>query len=323
MVHEETVCEHPFWEDPVVLLNNFNLNYCNKCPKQLYNFIVRLLIIAIVISALFVISGYGIVVVPVVFFVIILMGTIIILSRLYGGSASSASSGTRTRAREEGGIILNEAEYEELPLTDVVLTTDNSGNKTQGKGYFGPTKADMNNLAKQTANFIKSQEVLRGYNMMTTPATTGGQPMNEGFVDIGGNRILGLSGIGSAPYQAESPLPDITLPAARNPFMNILLDEYKYNPTRPTAAPITDPLIKTTMDDFFRVQWFSDPTDVFGRNQNQRQFISQPVTSVPNDQKSFQEWLYLIPGKTCKEGNPAACLPGTDGSPVTWLNQQY
>jgi hypothetical protein len=319
MKHNTTVCEKPFWEDPMVIINNFNLNYCNKCPQQLYNFIVRLFIIAVITSALFVTSGYGVVVVPVVFFVIILMGTLIILSRLYGLHLDDSVV---------PDIMLGDGDYQELPLTNVVLPTDNSGNKINSKGEFGPTRADMKMLAKQTADFIQSQEVLRGYNMMTTPATTGGQPLKEGFVGMGpgsemGGKMLGLSGIGAAPYQANSPLPDITLPAARNPFMNILLDEYKYNPTRPTAAPLTDPLIKTTMDDFFRVQWFSDPTDVFGRNQNQRQFISQAVTSVPNDQKSFQEWLYKIPGKTCKEGNPAACLPGTDGSPVTWLNQQY
>jgi hypothetical protein len=276
-----------------------------------------LFIIAVVTSTLFYVSGYGVVVVPVVFFVIILMGTIIILSKLYG-----IEQNTDNVLHYD---TINNVDYQDLPLTEVVLSTDNSGNKVKENNnrYFGPTKADMKALAKQTSEFVKSQEVLRGYNMITTPATTGGQSLNEGFVNIDGSKMLGLSGIGAAPYQASAPLPDVTLPAARNPFMNILLDEYKYNPTRPTAAPLTDPLIKTTMDDFFRVQWFSDPTDVFGRNQNQRQFISQPVTSVPNDQKSFQEWLYKIPGKTCKEGNPAACLPGTDGSPVTWLNQQY
>lgn len=317
MINEKLICEQPFWEDPKVIITNFNLNYCNKCPRQLYNFIVRLFIIAVVTSTLFYLSGYGVVVVPVVFFVIILMGTIIILSKLYG-----IEQNTDNVLHYD---TINNVDYQDLPLTEVVLSTDNSGNKVKenNNGYFGPTKADMKALAKQTSEFVKSQEVLRGYNMITTPATTGGQPLNEGFVNIDGSKMLGLSGIGAAPYQASAPLPDVTLPAARNPFMNILLDEYKYNPTRPTAAPLTDPLIKTTMDDFFRVQWFSDPTDVFGRNQNQRQFISQPVTSVPNDQKSFQEWLYKIPGKTCKEGNPAACLPGTDGSPVTWLNQQY
>ena len=73
-----------------------------------------------------------------------------------------------------------------------------------------------------------------------------------------------------------------------------------------------------TLDDYFRVHWFSDPTDVFGKNQNQRQFITQPSTTVPNDQGSFANWLYKIPGKTCKEGG--YCLAGTDGGLMPWLS---
>ena len=112
-----------------------------------------------------------------------------------------------------------------------------------------------------------------------------------------------------------------TLPTARNPLMNVLVDEYKYNPQRPGAASVMDPAVRVTLDDFFRVQWTADPTDVFGRSQSQRQFITQPSTSIPNDVESLRNWLYLIPGKTCKEGGRDACLPGTDGGPVTWLNQ--
>jgi hypothetical protein len=102
--------------------------------------------------------------------------------------------------------------------------------------------------------------------------------------------------------------------------MNVLLDEYKYNPERPQAASVGNSAVKQTLDDYFRVQWFSDPTDVFGRNQSQRQFVTQPSTSIPNDRDSYQNWLYKIPGKTCKEGGRDACLAGTDGGPITWLN---
>lgn len=122
----------------------------------------------------------------------------------------------------------------------------------------------------------------------------------------------------------QAPAPDspsdYTEPTARNPFMNVLIDEIKYNPTRPPAAPINDPQVNGVLDDVFRVQFTSDPTDVFGKTQSQRQFIAMPYTTVPNDQGSFADWLYRIPGKTCKEGGRSACLPGTDGSPVTWLN---
>jgi hypothetical protein len=121
------------------------------------------------------------------------------------------------------------------------------------------------------------------------------------------------TGIQSQPYK--------TSPTARNPFMNVLIDELKYNPGRPRAASVLDPVVKVQLDDFFRTEFFSDPTDVFGRSQGQRQFITQPSTSIPNDLESYQNWLYKIPGKTCKEGNPDACVPGTNGAVMPWLSK--
>jgi hypothetical protein len=126
--------------------------------------------------------------------------------------------------------------------------------------------------------------------------------------------------VDASPYSGSS-LPDYTPPTSRNLFMNVLLDEIKYNPDRPEAATVGNPTVKQTMDDFFRIQWFSDPTDVFGKNQGQRQFVTQPSTTVPNDQGSFADWLYKIPGKTCKEGGRPACIAGSAGSHLPWLNQ--
>jgi hypothetical protein len=138
---------------------------------------------------------------------------------------------------------------------------------------------------------------------------------SEGFADAAPPvaEVYDVIGSGAAPA-------NLTLPTARNPFMNVLVDEFKYNPTRPMAASVTDPSVKVALDDFFRTEFTADPTDVFGRSQSQRQFVSVPSTSIPNDQGSYQDWLYKIPGKTCKEGGREACLPGTDGGPVTWLN---
>ena len=81
-----------------------------------------------------------------------------------------------------------------------------------------------------------------------------------------------------------------------------------------------DPSVKVQLDDFFRTEFYADPTDVFGRSQSQREFITMPSTTIPNDQDSYQNWLYRIPGKTCKEGGREACLPGTDGGVIPWLN---
>jgi hypothetical protein len=111
-----------------------------------------------------------------------------------------------------------------------------------------------------------------------------------------------------------------TYPTAENPFMNVQPAEIHDNPTRGEAAPITTPKIKQKLDDYFRVQWYSDPTDVFGKTQSQSRFITMPSTSIPNDRESLLQWQYGLPEGTCKSGNKKACRAGTDGSPVTWLN---
>ena len=112
-----------------------------------------------------------------------------------------------------------------------------------------------------------------------------------------------------------------TYPTAENPFMNMSVAEIYTNPRKGLPAPITNKKVKQALDDYFRVQWHSDPTDVFGKNQSQRNFITMPSTSVPNDRESLLQWQYGLPDGTCKSGNKKACRAGTDGSPVTWLNQ--
>ena len=152
-------------------------------------------------------------------------------------------------------------------------------------------------------------------------------PITEHFINGGfkPNSILpyeelsGIIEIDAHPFHG-APLPEQILPSARNPFMNILIDDIKYNPTRSEASSSSSHPIKQSLDEYFRIQWYSDPTDVFGKNQSQRQYVTQPSTTVPNDQGSFANWLYKIPGKTCKEGGKPACHGGTDGGAIPWLN---
>lgn len=129
---------------------------------------------------------------------------------------------------------------------------------------------------------------------------------------------------------------DTTYPTPTNPFMNVLPTDMprnvysevheqseEYNPDRPAAAPITDPIVKAELDDFFRTNFYNDPTDVFGKSQSQREFIVMPSTTIPNDRESYQNWLYKMYPEPCKAGGRAACYPGTDGGPITSLNQNY
>jgi hypothetical protein len=164
-----------------------------------------------------------------------------------------------------------------------------------------------------TVYLIPSFQALQDIRIFGNPSSSS----LEHFEDTPTEKVIGV--LDKSP-DAQSMY---TKPTAKNPFMNVLIDEIKYNPTRPAAAAINDPQVEGSLDDVFRVQFLSDPTDVFGKTQSQRQFVAMPSTTIPNDQGSFADWLYRIPGLTCKEGGRNACLPGTDGGPVTWLNADY
>jgi hypothetical protein len=151
--------------------------------------------------------------------------------------------------------------------------------------------------------FVDSQDFLQFYKPMPNPLLASEE---KGVATIIPN------GTGS-PWNEPTPA---------NPFMNLLLTDMKEpSKWKPPVVSAFDPETKQQLDDYFRIQWFSDPTDVFGKNQGQRQFYTMPSNSIPNDRKSYQEWLYKISGLTCKEGGGAACLPGTDGGKIPWLNK--
>jgi hypothetical protein len=96
-----------------------------------------------------------------------------------------------------------------------------------------------------------------------------------------------------------------TMPSNANPFMNILMTEYSDNPTRSPAKNVQSR--NNDLDKYFDTMFYNDPGDAFQHTQSQRMWISMPSTTIPNDQESYQNWLYRTPGKTCKEGNTNVC----------------
>jgi hypothetical protein len=127
---------------------------------------------------------------------------------------------------------------------------------------------------------------------------------------------------------ADQPIQDVigddnrTLPTAANPFMNVLLTEIGDTPGR--GAALTGDTLSRQWSDSFQTKMYGDPGDVFQHNQSQRIWTPQPSTTIPNDQHSFQNWLYRIPGQTCKEGNNRACTTsGSDGATIPWLSSPY
>ena len=110
-----------------------------------------------------------------------------------------------------------------------------------------------------------------------------------------------------------------TEPTDANPFMIILVNEYGDNPKKAPAATVSTNAMARQLSDQFQTRLYGDPTDVYQHTQDQRVWAAQPISSIPNDQGSFANWLYRVPRRTCKEGNNAACFSGTEGGVVTWL----
>lgn len=96
-------------------------------------------------------------------------------------------------------------------------------------------------------------------------------------------------------------------PTRNNPFMNVTYNDYKENAVRPKACDITQSRIKKKVEALYEDTNVFDSDDIFKRNSTSRQFYTNPITTIPNDQASFANWLYKTPGKTCKEGPEANC----------------
>ena len=99
------------------------------------------------------------------------------------------------------------------------------------------------------------------------------------------------------------------IPTKENPFMNPKLTDFGNNqPPAPKACPTYNNVgVQRRVEDLFNEDLYRDVSDVFGKNNSQRQFFTVPGNQVPNDQGAFAQWLYGRP-PTCKEGNATACL---------------
>jgi hypothetical protein len=109
-------------------------------------------------------------------------------------------------------------------------------------------------------------------------------------------------------------------PSVENPFSNVLISDYDYNPNKKPAPPITNP----DVDDSILSQakslvqklnpnqpnisdkLFRDLGEQFVFEQSLRPFYSNASTTIPNDQSAFADFCYgsMI---SCKEGNLFAC----------------
>lgn len=93
-------------------------------------------------------------------------------------------------------------------------------------------------------------------------------------------------------------------PTRQNPFMNLLISDIESDPDHIACKPT--PKVKKEIEKNFNFNLYKDVDDVFNRRNSQRQFYTTPSTTLPNDQKSFAEWLYKVPS-SCKSGDGNVC----------------
>ena len=98
-------------------------------------------------------------------------------------------------------------------------------------------------------------------------------------------------------------------PSKDNPFMNVLISDYKDNPARPRACRL-EGRTKKDVEKNFSHNLYRNIDDIFHKNSSDRQFYTTPSTTIPNDSVGYAKWLYGKQ-KTCKEGNGTECYRNT------------
>lgn len=99
-------------------------------------------------------------------------------------------------------------------------------------------------------------------------------------------------------------------PSKSNPFMNYTINDFSNeNDIEPQACNVEDDEIKEQIDENFKKDLFMDISDLFEKQNSQRQFYSIPGSSVP-DTIGFANWLYSPEGN-CKS-NQLKCVSNED-----------
>ena len=91
--------------------------------------------------------------------------------------------------------------------------------------------------------------------------------------------------------------------------MNVLITDYQSNPNREAIIKKepNNKTIKEQIENKFEINLYKDVGDIFGKENSQRQYYTNPVTTIPNDQQKFANWLYNT-RPSCKEGNGIQCI---------------
>lgn len=112
------------------------------------------------------------------------------------------------------------------------------------------------------------------------------------------------------PVIAESHNVGCQIPTKDNPFMNVPFFDVSADKELPKSCTSYDNKgIQRKIENEFDKGLYRNYTDIFRKENSQRQFFTVPGREGIPDQGSFAHWLYRTTD-TCKEGNGLACLSG-------------
>jgi len=101
---------------------------------------------------------------------------------------------------------------------------------------------------------------------------------------------------------------DCQLPTKDNPFMNTpFFDVAADKEQSKSCSSYDNKGIQRKIEKEFDKGLYKNYTDIFGKENSQRQFFTVPGRDGVPDQSAFAHWLYRTTD-TCKEGNGLACL---------------
>lgn len=96
-------------------------------------------------------------------------------------------------------------------------------------------------------------------------------------------------------------------PTPNNPFMNVLISDYTDQPTRLPACSQEDDDVKQETEKYFNYNLYKNVEDIWDKRNSQRQYVTMPWTTIPNDRDTFMKWCWKTT-MVCKDGAEDACL---------------
>jgi len=256
-------CDPYVWENPKVLLSTslFTLKFHKEgtCASEHTNQVILVYILAFflgVVSTIFVKSPF---VVPMfigfaTLFSIQNLWNLVALQSIREGfsDAQGKIRGLQEAVRDTQAKI----DFLNKSLTDSALNEVEAKNIkkqiAQLTASMATLKDSITNLQDYAADTVKPES-----SATASGSTPRRLPLSKA------REVYQVIGAGAAPA-------NLMLPTAKNPFMNVLIDELQYNPTRPIAENELNPSLIATLDESFRRDYYSDPTYVFGKTHKKK-----------------------------------------------------